>query len=451
VRPLGLRLQLVLALTIAFVVAFSLLGIAAVQLGQRARTNARLEDAEVTASLAATSLARDGSRDAFVALADATLGRGDVRGVEWTPTGLRSSWVRGVTGVGTPVSATSTAGELRLWLRAAEDGPRPAQSSLLLFYVAITGGAILLLTYLVLTFVIVRPVEAVTLASERVARGNLEVSVPVRGAGEVARLATSFNAMAAQVRRDRDALELRLRELELAKTELESAQEQVVRGARLASVGRLAAGLAHEIGNPLAAILGLVELARDEDVDEADRAEMLQRIQHETERIHGILRDLLDFARQGRESDPAEASADLRVVIADASALVAPEGRSKLKIERSLDEVPRVVGSSDRLEQVVLNLLLNAKDAMGGQGRVHVRLRRDDDRAVLVVHDEGPGIAPEVLDSLFEPFVTTKPVGQGTGLGLAVCHALIDRLGGTIEADNPPEGGARFVVRLPLS
>ncbi|MCU0671333.1 MAG: ATP-binding protein [Myxococcota bacterium] len=449
-RPLGLRLQLVLALTIAFVVAFSLLGIAAVQLGQRARTNARLEDAEVTASLAATSLARDGSREAFVALADATLGRGDVRGVEWTPTGLRTPWLRGVTGVGTPVSATSAAGELRLWLRT-DDGPRPAQSSLLLFYVAITGGAILLLTYVVLTFVIVRPVEAVTLASERVARGNLEVSVPARGAGEVARLATSFNAMAAQVRRDRDALEQRLRELERAKTELESAQEQVVRGARLASVGRLAAGLAHEIGNPLAAILGLVELARDEDVDEADRAEMLRRIQHETERIHGILRDLLDFARQGRESDPVEASADLSAVIADATALVAPEGRGKLKIERSLDEVPRVVGSSGRLEQVVLNLLLNAKDAMGGQGRVDVRLRRDGDHAVLVVHDDGPGIAPEVLDSLFEPFVTTKPVGQGTGLGLAVCHALVDRLGGTIEADNPPEGGARFVVRLPLA
>lgn len=452
-RPLGLRLQLVLALTVAFVIAFSLLGIAAVQLGQRARTQARLEDAEVTASLAAASLARDGSREAFVALADAMVGRGDVRGVEWTRRdrgGIEAPWLRGVTGVGTAVSATTDHGELRLWLRA-NDGPRPAQSSLLLFYVSLTGGAILLLTYVVLTFVIVRPVEAVTLASERVARGNLEVSVPVRGAGEVARLATSFNAMATQVRRDRDALEQRLRELERAKAELESAQEQVVRGARLASVGRLAAGLAHEIGNPLTAILGLVELARDEDVDEADRAEMLRRIQHETERIHGILRDLLDFARQGRESEPVAASADLREVIADASALVAPEGRGKLRIERALDDVPRVVGSGDRLEQVVLNLLLNAKDAMGGEGRVHVRLRREGDRAVLTVRDEGPGIAAEIRDRLFEPFATTKPVGQGTGLGLAVCHAMIERLGGTIVAENAPEGGACFEVRLPLA
>lgn len=449
-RSLGLRLQLVLALIVAFVVAFSLLGVAAVRVGQRARQSARLEDAEVTAALAATSLAREGSREHFVALADAMLGRGDVRGVEWSRGNLPNPWLRGVTGVGTPISARVEASEVRLWLRDEPD-PAPKHSNLLVFYVAITGGAILLLSYLLLTFVIVRPVEAVTLASERVARGNLDVSVPVRGAGEVVRLATSFNAMASQVRSDRVALEQRLRELERATAELEAAQEQVVRGARLASVGRLAAGLAHEIGNPLAAILGLVELAQDPDVDDADRAEMLRRTQHETERIHGILRDLLDFARQGTSSEPEDARADLRGVIEDAAALVAPEGRGKLHVERALEALPPVFGSADRLEQIVLNLLLNAKDAMNGAGRVRVRLRREGRAAVLVVHDEGPGIAPEVLDRLFEPFVTTKPVGQGTGLGLAVCHTLVERLGGTIEAENPPEGGARFVVRLPLA
>ncbi len=449
-RPLGLRLQLVLALTAAFVVAFSLLGVAAVRVGQRARQSARLEDAEVTAALAATSLAREGSREHFVALADAMLGRGDVRGVEWSQRDLATPWLRGVTGVGTPISARVEASEVRLWLRD-DPGPSPNHSNLLVFYVALTGGAILLLSYLLLTFVIVRPVEAVTLASERVARGNLEVSVPVRGAGEVVRLATSFNAMASQVRSDRVALEHRLRALERATAELEAAQEQVVRGARLASVGRLAAGLAHEIGNPLAAILGLVELAQDTDIDETDRAEMLRRIQHETERIHGILRDLLDFARQGTSSEPEDASADLRAVIEDAAALVAPEGRGKLSVEQEIEVLPPVVGSADRLEQVVLNLLLNAKDAMNGEGRVRVRLRRHGSAAELIVHDEGPGIAPEVLDRLFEPFVTTKPVGQGTGLGLAVCHTLVERLGGTIEAENPPEGGARFVVRLPLA
>ncbi|MCB9612422.1 MAG: HAMP domain-containing histidine kinase [Sandaracinus sp.] len=449
-RSPGLRLQLVLALTLAFVVAFSLLGIAAAQLGQRARAHARLEDAEVTASLAAASLARDGSREAFVALADAVLGRGDVRGMEWTRRGLDASWVRGVTGVGTAVSSRLDAGEVRLWLRPTDEA-LPATASLLLFYVALTGGVILLLSYLVLTFVIVRPVEAVTLASERVAGGNLEVSVPVRGAAEVARLATSFNAMAERVRHDRDALQERLRQLERTTAELASAQEQVVRGARLASVGRLAAGLAHEIGNPLAAILGLVELAQDADVDEADRAEMLQRIQHETERIHAILRDLLDFARQGAEMETEIGSADLRAVVADAAALVAPEGRGKLVIARDLADIGEVVGHADRLEQVVLNLLLNAKDAMGGTGTVHVRLRRDEGVAELVVRDEGPGIAPEILDRLFEPFVTTKPVGQGTGLGLAVCHTLVERLGGTITADNPTEGGACFVLRLPMA
>ncbi|MEA5559530.1 sensor histidine kinase, partial [Nodularia spumigena] len=167
-------------------------------------------------------------------------------------------------------------------------------------------------------------------------------------------------------------------------------------------------------------------------------------------RIHGILRELLDFARQGTAADDVSARADLRAVVEDAAALVAPEGRGRLRIERALDDVPEVVGSADRLVQVVLNLLLNAKDAMNGQGTVRVGLTREGEHALLTIADEGPGIAPEVLERLFEPFVTTKPVGQGTGLGLAVCHTLVERLGGTIDASNPPEGGARFELRLPL-
>ncbi|MBX3251373.1 MAG: HAMP domain-containing histidine kinase [Myxococcales bacterium] len=449
-RPLGLRLQLVLALSVAFVVAFALLGVAAVQLGERGRIDARVDGARATASALARALERDDSGGAFQALAEAVLGQGSVRGVELVRATSREPWTRGVTGVGLRVEAHGEAGTVRLWLRAPGE-ELPTRSNLLLLYVVFTGCVILLLTYLVLTFLMVRPIEAVTRASERVAAGNLSVSLPARGAAEVARLASSFNEMAAQIRRDRGALEARLAELERTTRELEAAQEQVVRGARLASVGRLAAGLAHEIGNPLAAILGLVELARDDDVEEVDRAELLRRIQHETERIHGILRDLLDFARQGREPQDAAAQADLAEVVSDAAALVAPEAKGKLKIERALDATPPVVGSADRLVQVVLNLLLNAKDAMGGEGRVRVSARLEGGEAWLAIEDEGPGVAPEVLDRLFEPFVTTKPVGQGTGLGLAVSHTIVEQLGGRITVENLPERGARFVVHLPLA
>jgi signal transduction histidine kinase len=266
----------------------------------------------------------------------------------------------------------------------------------------------------------------------------------------------AFNEMAAQLRDERQALEDRVRELERTTGELHEAHDQLFRSERLASVGRLAAGVAHEIGNPLAAILGLVELVRGGGLAQEEQDEFLRRVEKETERIQKIIRDLLDFARQERETETEEASADLGEVVEDAVRLVAPQkDLRRVDIERRLDdEVPRVRGSADRLTQVVLNLLLNAADAIEGDGAIRVEVRTIDGaptKVELVVADSGPGIAPEVLGELFEPFVTTKPTGEGTGLGLAVCHAIVERLGGTIRAENAPEGGARFVVVLPAA
>lgn len=454
----GLRLQLVLALTVAFVGAFTLLGFTAVQLSQRGRDADRVGDAEATAHAMAAGLATVPStlaRRRFVQVSDAVLGRGGVRGVEWRR-GERedASWVRGVTGLGevveVPLVAGTTEGRLRLFVRPPEHDQGPF-SQLMLMYVAITGGVILLLTYLALTVLIVRPVDTLRAASERMARGNLEVEAPVGGAREVARLSQAFNAMAARVRDDQRTLEAQLREVEQKSAALATAQEQVLRSAKLASVGRLAAGVAHEIGNPLTAVLGLVEIARDED-DPETRAEFLDRIQKETERIHGIIRDLLAFARDGSDAAASEAAgdADLAEVVADAIQLVAPQkDASKLRIEQRLAKGPRVRGQHDRLTQVLLNLLLNAADAVDGDGDIVVELARDGDHAVLSVTDTGTGIPEDLLDQIFEPFVTSKPVGQGTGLGLAVSHTIIDRLGGTLRAENAEGGGARFEIRLP--
>ncbi|MEM9067038.1 MAG: HAMP domain-containing sensor histidine kinase [Myxococcota bacterium] len=442
----GLRLQLVVALSVAFIIAFALLGLAAVQLGRRGREAERIHAARVTAQVLADSLDEDPGRRRFYVLADRVVGEAGIRGAEFER-GTLEPWVRGVTGLGRPVEAETSRGTLRLWIRAPEQLPL---HNLLLLYVAVTGGAILLLTYLALTYLIVRPIDAVTRASERLAGGALEAEVPVRGAAEVRGLATTFNDMARQLRTDRRALEQRLRELEETTRELEAAQEQVLRSARLASVGRLAAGVAHEIGNPLAAILGLIELAQDDELDVETRHEFLARIQKETERINGIIRDLLDFARQ--DAEEAEATADLAEVVENAVQLVAPQKDTrKLAIERRVADSGVVRGSADRLTQVVLNLLLNAADALDGEGEIVVEVSEEDGFALLAVSDSGPGIPDELLDTLFEPFVTSKPVGQGTGLGLAVCHTLVERLGGQIRAENSPEGGARFVVRLPLA
>ena len=228
----------------------------------------------------------------------------------------------------------------------------------------------------------------------------------------------------------------------------------------MASVGRLAAGIAHEIGNPLTSIVGLVELVEDGDLEPEEQREFLRRVRKETERIHHIIRDLLDFARDDARPDELAETCDLVEVVEDAVRLVGPQkDLRQVTLERRFPEdCPPARGSSARLAQVVLNLLLNAADAIDGEGTIRLEVTSEpagaegaDAWIELVVHDSGPGIDAEVREQIFEPFVTTKPTGEGTGLGLAVCHAIVEQYGGTLDADNAPEGGARFVVRLPAA
>jgi two-component system NtrC family sensor kinase len=243
-----------------------------------------------------------------------------------------------------------------------------------------------------------------------------------------------------------------LAELERTTLDLRNKEQQLIHGEKLASVGRLAAGVAHEIGNPIAAILGLLELLREGDLTAAQSGEFLGRAQRETERIHVIIRDLLDFARLAPSEGQALETSDLRQVIDDAVNLVRPQKDSKdIAIAVQID--PRtadVLGPRHRLTQIVLNLLLNAVDALEGKGRIDVCAQpsADGSGVCLSVMDSGPGIADEMQDKLFDPFTTTKPAGKGTGLGLAVTQAIVQGLGGSIAVHNREHGGACFEVQL---
>ena len=342
----------------------------------------------------------------------------------------------------------------------AAPAPQPSQGdsprrTLFLFYLGLTAATVLLLTYVLLTYFIVRPIDRLRLASERLASGSLRTEVPVQGAAEVARLAATFNEMAAQLRQDRAALQERLEQLERTTAELTTAQEQLVRSARLAAVGRLSAGVAHEIGNPLAAIRGLLDLMELGDLGPDEEREFIARIQRETERIHRTIRDLLDFSRDepGDHVDRVESSADLGEVVSDTVKLVDRQTRFRdidLTL-RLVDGLPRVKGDHERLRQLMLNLLFNAADALGGRGRIEVRAEQGGNAVLLTIEDDGPGIDEAILDQVFDPFVTTKPAGQGTGLGLAVCYTIAERLGGSIEAGNQVAGGAVFKVTLPVA
>jgi two-component system NtrC family sensor kinase len=448
----GLRAQIVVALSVVFVISFALLGTAALRLTEAASATASARSSRLYAEALAAALeqAPPGDERALDAMLDALAKRAELRAVRLVGQDGRvhaRGTIPDAPGVRVPLTG---GGRLTLWLDRPSARARLPLGNLLLFYVSMTGLCVLMLTYIALTYLIVRPLDRLTRGSELLAAGSADVRVPERGAAEVVRLAAAFNEMARQLRKEREALEQRLRELEHRTVELKTTQQQLIHGEKLASVGRLAAGVAHEIGNPLAAILGLVELLRAGGIEPAEASEFLARIQRETERIHHIIRDLLDFSRRDSDGEIPGQSSDLVQVIADAVNLVRPQKESKdVEIEVEIEkDLERVLGPQHRLTQVVLNLLLNAVDALEGRGRVRIEARRAQAGCTLVISDDGPGLPQQVLDHLFEPFTTTKPPGKGTGLGLAVCHALVEGMGGSITAANVEGGGARFEVML---
>lgn len=356
--------------------------------------------------------------------------------------------------------ATSSAGAVGVVVRTdLATTPEAALVRLFALYTGIVALALLVFTYIAMTRLVVDPIDRLSRAARRVAEGARRLPAPQRGADELLALGQSLEQMTAKLVADEEALRAKVAEVERYAADLARAQERLVRSERLASVGRLAAGLAHEIGNPIAALLGFEELLLQGGLDEAEQRDFLTRMKRETERIHRILRDLLDFARpvQGHADEP-EAAGDVREAIDDVLALVKPQKALReveLRAEVAPD-LPRVTLSHQRIVQVVLNLVLNAADA-APRGHVTVRAARGAEGSVrLSVEDDGPGIAPEVRGRLFEPFVTTKPVGEGTGLGLAVCRGLVEAVGGTISVEDGGAStmggepcGAQFVIELP--
>lgn len=334
---------------------------------------------------------------------------------------------------------------------------------LLALYMGLLGVGLLLAIHLAVTFFMVRPLDALARAARRVAFGARELQLPPLPATELVSLGNSLRTMTEKLLSDERELRRNLDEIHAANERLKQAQERLIRSERLASVGRLAAGLAHEVGNPITAMMGLEELLISGGLSAEEQQDFLQRIQRETGRIHRILRDLLDFARPIREVEPqATEPGDVAVSLAEALSLVRPQKTFQdIEIETQVPSQLRLVAlSRPRLVQVLLNLLLNAADALNTlkpdsqrarRGRITIEIEGSKDKVAVSVTDNGPGLAKTVLEHLFEPFVTTKDVGQGTGLGLAVCRGLVESIGGSIQCDSTYGAGARFVIELPVA
>ena len=360
---------------------------------------------------------------------------------------------------------TVAAGDVSLVarVRADEDGEGGAPLvRLVALYMTIFALALLTFAYFALTRLIVRPVDALVRAADRVASGSRTLVIPNAGARELAQLGASVQAMTSKLVADEADMRAKVEELTRTTQRLRDAQSQLARSERLASVGRLAAGVAHEIGNPIAAIMGMEELLLGGDLPADTQRDFLERMTRETERIHTVVRDLLDFARPEQEpkaGEPPSMPADVASVVADVVALVKPQKDFRsvtVKTDVTLDSGAALVVqlSSARLTQVILNVVLNAGSALASAHRegsvvIRVRAAHGNTRVRIEVEDDGPGVPVALHDRIFEPFMTTKDVGEGTGLGLSVCRGLVEAAGGSIGIDPSYENGARFYIELP--
>jgi signal transduction histidine kinase len=290
---------------------------------------------------------------------------------------------------------------------------------------------------------LVRPVHALTRVTADVAGGALDPQIvpSIEGPAEIARLADAFRAMVERLRDQRNELERRVEELRATRDDL-------VRSEKLATVGKLAAGVAHEIGNPLSAVLGFVEYLRDgREVTPELQGRLLERMDRELTRMGDSIRRLLDFSRP---SPPHPQREDLAAIISGAVDLVRFQRSLKqVEIAVEAEACPAVLVDPGRLRQVFVNLLLNAADALAGKGHVWIRVAPDGGGVRATVCDDGPGVAPDARTHLFDPFFTTKPTGSGTGLGLAISQQIVEEAGGRLFYEDGAAPGATFAVWLP--
>jgi two-component system NtrC family sensor kinase len=327
---------------------------------------------------------------------------------------------------------------------------------------------VLFVSFFVMLFVhrlVYVPLRDLESGAKRLSSGDLEQLIPVRSADEFGELASSFNAMTTALSNSQQELREWGRTLEekVAKRtqELRVAEAEAARGEKLASVGLLAAGIAHELNNPLTGILTFSSLIRKTMADGSADAEDMDLVIRETKRCAAIIKRLLDFAR---EKTPEKKFADLNQIVLGTTRIIErPAHLRDIDIAMDLDpDLPQVWADADQITQVIMNMLVNAQHAIEEKGNITVRTRRAEKvlssepgahtvpAVELAIVDTGCGIPEKNLKRIFDPFFTSKEVGKGTGLGLSVSHGIVAAHGGTIEVESTVGEGTTFHVYLPL-
>ena len=341
-------------------------------------------------------------------------------------------------------------GAARLTLSlAAEQEKLIGSRHLFLAYFVLDFLLLLVFGSYLLSRTVVMPIRRLLTVTRRIAAGDLEGAVHVPGSSEVAELSSAFNSMVLALREKRQEVEQKVASLNRANQEILEARNESIRSEKMASVGLLGAGMAHEIGTPLAAIMGYTGILAEELAGDPEKSDYLRRIAEESRRIDRIVRGLLDYARP---KEAVQQEMQLRPLMEKTVELIGAQGALKL-LSVSLeveDDLPPLHADPHQLEQLLLNLIMNARDAMPRGGELRLKGSREGDDILLEVIDNGEGMTPEQVPRVFDPFFTTKEPGKGTGLGLAVAARIADSCGGRLSVQSELGRGSRFVLKIPV-
>ncbi len=341
---------------------------------------------------------------------------------------------------------------------SAEKARLERSHTLFMAYFAIDFILLLGLGSFILSRIVVTPISRLLAATEKITGGQYGQQVRVSGSSELVRLAESFNDMSATLLQKEQEVGGHMAALERANADLRQAREEAIRTEKMASIGLLAAGMAHEIGTPLASIMGYAELAATEQLDGDTIQDYARRISSDCARIDRIVRGLLDYSRPRAAT---VAACDIRELVVATIEMLSQQGAFKdIRLASDYGEnLPDACVDPHQLQQVLINLLLNSRDAMLPGGKLAVRVRTDNSLGSsgqsvaclrIDVLDNGCGIPEEHLLRIFDPFFTTKPPGKGTGLGLAISARIMEGFGGRITVQSRPGTGTCFSLWLPL-
>ncbi len=395
-------------------------------------------------------------------------------------------WIQGKMGGGIQIDIPI--GDVMVYLLKSQ--------KMILVSLILDGIVLIVFGSFLLSRVLVKPLKDLVRLTQKISEGDFSQTIEVTSKNEMGQLISSFNRMIEKLRENQESIDNYLKSLEMANKKLKQAQEELIRTEKLASIGRFAAGVAHEVGNPLGAILGYTSILEKNEIDREESKDYLKRIGKEIERINRIVRELLDFARPSKFEIK---DIEVNKVVENTLSLLSHQKNFK-NIETQLElqpDLPMIKGDESQLSQVFINIILNAIDAMPMGGNLMIktenlvvgnffgsgfqrlypprrkedptesdysRLRKTDPFSALLtkyskgdplvkinISDTGMGIEQENLEKIFDPFFSTKDPDKGTGLGLSISLRIIESMGGKISVESEVGKGSTFEIYFPVS